>query len=54
MFNIVALFFIGAFQSEYEPIHLILGTSMGILLIVIVIKKITMRIKMKEKEDSKK
>jgi hypothetical protein len=54
MFDIVALFFTGTFQSEYEPIHLILGASVGILLIVIVIKKITMRIKMKEKEDSKK
>jgi len=54
MFNIVALFFTGTFQSEYEPIHLILGASIGILLVVIAIKKITMRIKKKEKEDSKK
>ena len=54
MFNIVALFFTGTFQLEYDPIHLILGASMGILIVVIVIKKIIMRIKKKEQEDSEK
>jgi hypothetical protein len=54
MFNIIALFFTGTFQSEYEPIHLILGASIGILLVVIAIKKITMRIKKKENKDSMK
>ena len=54
MFNIVALFFTGTFQSEYDPIHLILGASMGILIVVIAIKKIIMRIKKKEEEDSEK
>lgn len=52
MFDVLALFFTDSFQSEYDPIHLILGASIGVLLVVIVIKKITMRIKKKEQGES--
>jgi len=40
MINIAALFFTADFQSEYEPVYLLLGLSIGIVGIVILIKKI--------------
>jgi hypothetical protein len=43
MINIFALFFTADFQGEYEPVHLLLGASIGIIAIVILIKKITGR-----------
>jgi F0F1-type ATP synthase assembly protein I len=33
-------FFTDTFQANYDPIHLILGGSIGIIAIVIIIKKI--------------
>lgn len=52
MINIMTLSFTADFQSEIEPSTLVLGSSIGIFAVVILIKKITMRIKKTEKEDS--
>jgi hypothetical protein len=43
MINIFALFFTAEFSSNYDPIHLLLGVSIGIVVIVILIKKIINR-----------
>ena len=43
MINIFALFFTSEFQLNYEPIHLLLGAGIGIVVIVILIKKIINR-----------
>jgi len=43
MFNIVALSFTADFQSEYEPVQLLLGASIGIIAVVFLIKKIISR-----------
>lgn len=43
MINIFALFFTADYQAEYEPAHLLLGASIGIIAIVILIKKIASR-----------
>jgi len=43
MLNTIALSFTADFQSEYEPIHLLLGASIGIIAVVILIKKIINR-----------
>jgi hypothetical protein len=40
MFNIISLFFTEDFQSEYEPIHLLLGVGIVIIAVFILIKKI--------------
>jgi hypothetical protein len=40
MINIITLFFTAEFSSNYEPIHLLLGAGIGIVGIVILIKKI--------------
>jgi len=38
--TIIALFFTEEFQLAYEPIHLLLGAGIGIIGIMILIKKI--------------
>ncbi len=43
MINIIALFFTKDFQSEYEPIHLLLGVGIGMIGIIIIAKKIINR-----------
>ena len=40
MINKIALFFTEDFQSEYEPIHLLLGIAIGIVGIIFIAKKI--------------
>jgi multisubunit Na+/H+ antiporter MnhE subunit len=40
MINIIALFFTAEFSSEYEPFQLLLGAGIGIIAILILIKKI--------------
>ncbi|MGY5148410.1 MAG: hypothetical protein ACW9W4_10470 [Candidatus Nitrosopumilus sp. bin_7KS] len=40
MIDIISLFFTAEFQSNYEPIHLLLGAGIGIIVIMILIKKI--------------
>ncbi len=40
MINTIALFFTEEFQGEYEPVHLLLGVSIGIVAVLILIKKI--------------
>ena len=40
MMGIVALYFTKEFFSEVDPISLLLGASIGILVVVILIKKI--------------
>jgi hypothetical protein len=41
--NTIALFFTEEFQSEYEPVHLLLGVAIGIIGIIIIAKKIINR-----------
>jgi len=43
MMNIIALYFTEEFSSEYEPFQLLLGASIGIIVVVILIKKIINR-----------
>jgi len=43
MMDTISLFFTADFQSEYEPIHLLLGVCIGIVGIVILGKKIITR-----------
>ncbi len=43
MINIIALFFTKELLDSYEPVHLLLGLSIGIVGIVILIKKIIVR-----------
>jgi len=43
MMDIISLFFTKDFQSEYEPVHLLLGVSIGIVGVAILIKKIINR-----------
>ena len=43
MINIIALFFTKEFSSEYEPAQLLLGAGIGIIVILILIKKIINR-----------
>ena len=40
MINITPLYFTAESLSSYDPIHLVLGASIGIIAIVILIKKI--------------
>jgi purine-cytosine permease-like protein len=40
MIHIIALYFTKEFSSEYEPFQLLLGAGIGILAVVILIKKI--------------
>jgi hypothetical protein len=40
MINIIALFFTKEFSSEYEPAQLLLGAGIGIVAVVILVKKI--------------
>jgi len=40
MTKIIALYFTEDFQLEYEPVHLLLGVSIGIAAVLILIKKI--------------
>jgi hypothetical protein len=40
MINILAIFFTEEFSSGYGPFQLLLGSSIGILAVVILIKKI--------------
>ena len=41
MINTIALYFTEGFSSEIEPFQLLLGDSIGIVAVVILIKKIT-------------
>jgi len=43
MINTVSLFFTAEFQSNYEPVHLLLGTGIGIVVVAILLKKIINR-----------
>ena len=43
MINIIALYFTKEFSSEYEPAQLLLGAGIGIVIVVILIKKIINR-----------
>jgi len=43
MINIINLYFTKEFSSEYEPTQLLLGTGIGIVIVVILIKKIINR-----------
>jgi len=43
MFNNISLFFTKDLLFSYEPIHLILGVSIGIVCVVMIIKKIINR-----------
>ena len=43
MINTIALYFAKEFQSEIEPFQLLLGAGIGIVAIVILIKKATTR-----------
>jgi len=40
MINGITLYFTENFQQEYEPVHLLLGISIGIIGIVIIAMKI--------------
>ena len=40
MKNMFGLYFTKEFSSEYEPTKLLLGTGIGIIVVVILIKKI--------------
>ena len=40
MKNMIGLYFTKEFSSEYEPVQLLLGTGIGIVIVVILIKKI--------------
>ena len=39
MINTIALYFTKEFQSEIEPFQLLLGTGIGIVAVVILVKK---------------
>jgi len=43
MINIVILYFAKNFQSEIEPFQLLLGSGIGIVAVIILIKKIINR-----------
>jgi len=43
MINTIALYFTEGFSSEIEPFQLLLGASIGIVAVVILIKKISRR-----------
>jgi hypothetical protein len=43
MINIITLYFTSESLSSYDPVHLVLGASIGIVAIVILIKKIISR-----------
>ena len=43
MINNYLTFFTGTFESTYEPIHLLLGISIGIIAVLVLIKKIIAR-----------
>jgi len=43
MLNNIALFFTKELLFSYEPIHLMLGASIGTIVVVMLIKKITNR-----------
>ena len=43
MKNIISLFFTAEFSSNYEPTHLLLAAGIGIVAIMILIKKIVSR-----------
>jgi hypothetical protein len=43
MINIIALYFTKEFSSEYDPFQLLLGAGIGIITVVILIKKIINR-----------
>jgi len=43
MKNMIGLYFTKEFSSEYEPAQLLLGTGIGIVIVVILIKKIINR-----------
>jgi hypothetical protein len=40
MINTISLYFTAEFSSEYEPVQLLLGAGVGIVIVVILIKKI--------------
>jgi len=40
MINIITLYFTKEFSSEYDPVQLLLGAGIGIVIVVILIKKI--------------
>jgi hypothetical protein len=43
MISVVALYFARDFQTEIEPFQLLLGASIGIITVVILVKKIISR-----------
>ena len=43
MINMFTLYFTKEFSSEYEPAQLLLGAGIGIVIVVILIKKIINR-----------
>ena len=43
MINIIVLYFTKEFSLEYEPAQLLLGAGIGIVIVVILIKKIINR-----------
>jgi hypothetical protein len=43
MINLIALYFTKEFSSGYEPAQLLLGSGIGIVIVVILIKKIINR-----------
>ena len=43
MINMINLYFTKEFSSEYEPTQLLLGAGIGIVIVVILIKKIINR-----------
>ena len=43
MINIISLFFTEEFQLAYEPVHLLLGVGIGIITVMILVKKMIRR-----------
>lgn len=43
MINVISLFFTEDFQLTYEPVHLLLGAGIGIITVMILVKKMIRR-----------
>jgi len=43
MINIISLFFTEEFQLAYEPVHLLLGVGIAIMIVIILAKKMIRR-----------
>ena len=50
MINMIVLYFTKEFSAEYEPAQLLLGAGIGIVIVVILIKKIINRVNKKGNE----